>query len=85
MALALQWTPDAWEEYCEWQLDFTVHKCINALIKEILRDPFKGIGKPEPLKGRKDTWSSRITEKDRLVYIVEMEKIIIISCKNHYD
>lgn len=85
MALNLQWTAYAWDDYCEWQqIDQTVHKRINALIKNVLRDPFRGIGKPEPLKGRKDTWSRRITEKDRLVYIVEADKVIIITCKNHY-
>lgn len=77
---------DAWEEYLYWQMeDRRILKRINALLKEIQRSPFEGTGKPEPLKGEyKRAWSRRINEKDRLVYEVMEEAILIIQCKGHY-
>ncbi|HIP17746.1 MAG TPA: Txe/YoeB family addiction module toxin [Sulfurovum sp.] len=58
---------------------------IQRLIKETIRDPFSGIGKPEPLKNNlKGYWSKRITDEHRLVYKVENDQLIIISCKFHY-
>lgn len=72
--------------YLEWQTnDRQTLKKINALLKEILRDPFQGSGKPEPLKGNlSQCWSRRINEKDRLVYIVAEDEIQVIQCKGHY-
>ena len=59
---------------------------INDLIKNILRNPFSGIGKPEQLKSAlSGYWSRRITKEHRLVYKVLEDEIIIISCKYHYD
>lgn len=77
---------DAWEEYLHWQSqDKKTLRKINNLIKDIQREPFTGEGKPEPLKGNfNGEWSRRINEKDRLVYIVNSENIIIIQCKGHY-
>ncbi len=58
---------------------------IVNLIKEVLRDPFKGIGKPEPLKHElKGCWSRRIDQEHRLVYEVTEEKIRILACRYHY-
>ena len=75
---------DAWEEYLYWQAqDKKTLKKINSLLKSIQREPFIGEGKPEPLKG--GNWSRRINDKDRLVYEVVDENIIIIQCKGHYD
>lgn len=82
----LTWTPHAWEEYIDWQsFDKKIVKRINDLIKECLRTPFEGKGKPEPLKGDlSGYWSRRITEEHRLVYAVSNTEISIIQCKNHY-
>lgn len=77
---------DAWEEYLYWQTqDKKTLKKINSLLRDIQRELFKGEGKPEPLKDSLEgEWSRRINSKDRLVYIVSNENIIIIQCKGHY-
>ncbi|MDE6419509.1 MAG: Txe/YoeB family addiction module toxin [Lachnospiraceae bacterium] len=78
---------DAWEEYLYWQgQDKKTLKKINSLLKAIQREPFIGAGKPEPLKDSTNgEWSRRINEKDRLVYRVSREGIIVTQCKGHYD
>lgn len=83
----IQWDADAWEEYCDWQqVDRSIIKRINQLIKDITRNPFDGIGKPEALRGNlSGFWSRRITDEHRMVYAVEENTVIIISCKGHYD
>ncbi len=70
MGRGVQWYGDAWDEYCEWQrTDKAVTKRINALIRDARRDPYDGIGKPEPLKySLSGAWSRRINEEDRLTY-----------------
>lgn len=77
----------SWEEFNSWhQSDKKVFSKIQRLIKETIRDPFGGIGKPEPLKDNLNGyWSKRITDEHRLVYKVEKNQLIIISCKYHYD
>ena len=82
----IQWGFEAWEEYLYWQAqDKKMLKRINQLIKDIKRNPFEGIGKPEPLKENlTGFWSRRIDEEHRIVYAVEEEIVIIISCKGHY-
>lgn len=82
----IQWDYDAWEDYCEWQqTDKSIVKRINLLIKDIRRDPFEGIGKPEPLKGNLNGfWSRRIDAEHRIVYAVEETAVIIVACKGHY-
>ena len=82
----LNFTPSAWEDYQWWQSkDKKTLKRINSLIKEILRDPFQGIGKPEPLKENlSGYWSRRITGEHRIVYKVDNDNITIIQCRNHY-
>ncbi|WP_276874260.1 Txe/YoeB family addiction module toxin [Dialister micraerophilus] len=87
MKRSLQWDIDAWKNYLFWQKeDKSILKRINQLIKEILRHPFIGTGKPEPLKGNlKGLWSRRINHEHRLVYIVEETVIIIVDCKGHYN
>lgn len=76
-----------WNQYIEWQTqDKKTLKKINALLKDIQRNPFDGEGKPEPLKGDKTgDWSRRINEKDRLVYKIDGEFIIVKQCKGHYN
>lgn len=80
-------TDEAWDDYMYWHSqDKKTLKRINALIKDIDRNPFDGIGKPEPLKYQlQGLWSRRIDEVNRLVYKIENNEICIISCRYHYD
>ena len=77
----------AWEDYLHWQsLDRKVLGRINSLIKECMRHPFSGIGKPEPLKGDlAGYWSRRITDEHRLVYKVTEEGLLVAQCRHHYE
>lgn len=83
----LFWHPSAWEDYLYWsETDKKLLKKINDLIKAIDRDPFNGIGKPEPLlHGLKGYWSRRIDCEHRLVYSVNQEILTILSCRHHYE
>lgn len=76
-----------WEDYNFWaENDIEILKRINALIKDIKRSPFKGIGKPEPLKQNyKGFWSRRITIEHRLIYCIDSNEIVILKCRFHYD
>jgi toxin YoeB len=80
-------TPTAWDDYVYWQgQDKKTLKRINTVIKDCQREPFEGIGKPEPLLGDlSGFWSRRIDEKNRLVYEVTDTEINIISCRYHYQ
>ncbi len=80
-------TTNSWEDYVFWQTtDKKMLKKINSLIKDIAREPFEGIGNPEPLKyDLSGYWSRRIDREHRLVYQVEDESILIYSCRYHYD
>lgn len=82
----IEWDSDAWEDYIYWQsIDKKIVKKINQLIKDIVRHPYTGIGKPEPLKENlSGMWSRRITDEHRIVYVVEDERIIIFECRLHY-
>lgn len=82
----LTFTDEAWESYVHWQTqDKKTLKRINDLIQAAKRDPFAGLGKPEPLKhSLSGCWSRRIDETNRLVYEVQDENLIIISCRYHY-
>ena len=82
----LAWTDRAWEEYIYWQTqDRKTLKRINNLIKDVKRDSFTGIGKPEPLReSLSGFWSRRIDDTNRLVYAVDDVYITIISCRKHY-
>lgn len=82
----IKFTEKAFSEYMDWQRDRQTMKRINLLIRDIVRTPFDGIGKPEPLKyGEPGRWSRRINEADRLVYCVRDDEIVILQCKGHYD
>ena len=85
-SVAVSWTDNAWEEYLSWQAeDKDILTAINGLIKECRRDPFKGTGKPEPLKGDlTGFWSRRITREHRLVYLPEDGAIYVVACRYHY-
>ncbi|HVI45823.1 MAG TPA: Txe/YoeB family addiction module toxin [Chitinophaga sp.] len=85
--MELVWQTNAWEDYLYWQTqDKKILFRINDLIKDTLRSPFKGIGKPEPLKGNlAGFWSRRINDEHRLVYTVKEKRLHIIQCRFHYD
>lgn len=76
----------AWNDYLYWQNnDKQILKKINQLIKDIKRDPFDGVGKPEPLKHELSGFlSRRITDEHRLVYQVDKSGLSIASCRYHY-
>ena len=84
---AIIWHVNAWQDYLYWQENDKKILCkINNLVKAISRDPFTGIGKPEPLKyALDDCWSRRINQEHRLVYkIVDHESLYILQCRYHY-
>jgi toxin YoeB len=76
----------AFQEFTEWaSIDKKIHAKIIEIINDVLRTPFTGLGKPEPLKHElQGYWSRRITNEHRLVYKVTDEEVLIISCKSHY-
>ncbi|WP_339057891.1 Txe/YoeB family addiction module toxin [Candidatus Regiella endosymbiont of Tuberolachnus salignus] len=85
--MKITFSSHSWEDYLYWQqTDKKILKRINELIKEIQRTPFKGKGKPEPLKHNlSGCWSRRMTEEHRLVYEMNDDNILIVSCRYHYD
>lgn len=85
--MKLLWSLHAWQDYLYWQTnDKKLLKRINQLIKDIMRDPFNGIGDPEPLKyNLSGYWSRRIDRKHRLVYKVDDSTITIAQCRYHYS
>ncbi len=85
--MRLLWDERAWEDYLYWQKqDKKTLKRINLLIKDIQRDTFNGIGKPEPLlENRSGWWSRRIDDANRIVYKEADVAIIIASCRGHYE
>jgi toxin YoeB len=88
--MKLAWASEAWTDYERWRsVDPKVHDRINALIEDIAKSPFKGIGKPEPLKyDLSGWWSRRITGEHRLVYRVKGKgkdrRLEILSCRYHH-
>lgn len=82
----LTWTLAAWEDYQYWQTqDKKTLKRINLLIKDSMRAPFDGIGKPESLRENlSGFWSRRIDDTNRLVYVVHGIDLVIIACRYHY-
>ena len=84
--MILSWAETAWEDYLYWQaVDKKILKRINTLIKDIQRQPFTGIGDPEPLKHNwSGCWSRRIDRTHRLVYKVADDMIIVAQCRYHY-
>ncbi len=84
----LAWGPQAWEDYLYWQkTDKKTVKRINALIRDALRSPFDGMGKPEPLRfALTGYWSRRIDQEHRLVYCFDgnTDTLLVIQCRYHY-
>ena len=84
--MRLVFSENAWGDYLHWQkADRKILKRINYLIQEILRSPYEGIGKPEPLEyDLTGYWSRRIDSEHRLVYKVESDAVLIAQCRYHY-
>jgi len=84
--MKLIWSEQSWEDYLYWQQnDKKVLKRINSLIKDIKREPFKGIGEPEPLKHSwSGYWSRRINLEHRIIYKALADSILIAQCRYHY-
>jgi toxin YoeB len=84
------WSTKAWEDYEAWiDQDLDIVRKINALIRDVRRDPFRGLGKPEPLRGSlQGWWSRRITGEHRLVYRVagtgDDKRLEVVQCRYHY-
>lgn len=80
------WQDEAWEDYLHWQTqDKKTLQKINRLIKDIERNGYAGIGKPEPLKGDlAGFWSVRIDAKNRIVFRISEEQLEIWQCGSHY-
>jgi toxin YoeB len=85
--MKLIFVDESWEDYLFWQkTDKTKLKKINELIKDIKRNPFEGLGKPEPLKFKySGFWSRRIDDEHRLIYQIKEDEIHIVKCRFHYD
>ena len=81
------WSDRAWDDYLYWQIqDKRMLKRINQLIKDIERNAYEGIGRPEPLKYEfQGLWSRRIDDVHRLVYHIHHDTIEIVSCRTHYQ
>ena len=84
--MVLKFTDDAWKDCTYWQgQDKKTLKRINQIIKDIQRDPFKGIGKPEPLKyDFQGAWSRRIDAEKRIIYMVDDESGAFLSLRDHH-
>ncbi|MBB6346361.1 toxin YoeB [Nonomuraea muscovyensis] len=85
--MKIAFTSQGWEDYIHWQTaDRQLLKRINRLIEDALRDPYAGIGKPEPLKyALAGAWSRRITDEHRLVYLVANDEIVILQARYRYE
>ncbi len=85
--MILSWAESAWDDYLYWQrTDKKTLKRINLLVKDIKRQPFEGVGSPEPLKHNwSGYWSRRIDRAHRLVYKVTEQTIIVVQCRYHYS
>ena len=85
--MKISFVDESWEDYLYWQkVDKKLLKRINNLIKEISRNPYDGIGKPEPLKHKyRGFWSRRIDDEHRLIYRVVEDEVWIVKCRFHYE
>ena len=80
------WHDSAWDDYLYWlEQDKKILHKINNLVRDIERNPFEGLGKPEPLKGEySGLWSRRIDEKNRILYFIRDGMLEIVQCRGHY-
>ena len=86
-SIPIAFTNHGWDDYLYWQEHDTAKlAAINDLLRDCKRDPFQGLGKPEPLKGSlAGFWSRRIDREHRLVYAVKDGTIVVLQCRFHYD
>ncbi len=86
MPRSLTFHEHAWDDYRYWQdTDRTKTKRINALLRDVLRHPFEGLGKPEPLRGDlAGFWSRRIDAEHRLVYSVTSDAVVVVQARYRY-
>ncbi len=84
--MPIKFSDIAWEDYLYWQArDKKTLRRINELLRAIQREPFAGIGKPEPLKHQlAGFWSRRIDDTHRLVYAIERGTVLVAACRDHY-
>lgn len=84
--MRLVFTPHGWQDYQHWvQTDRATLKRLNRLIEDALRDPYAGIGKPEQLRhALAGSWSRRITEEHRIVYLVDGDDLVVLQARYHY-
>ncbi|WAH58795.1 Txe/YoeB family addiction module toxin [Pseudomonas silvicola] len=85
--VSISFTAHGWDDYQHWcENDPGKRQAIDKLLANIMRTPFEGIGRPEPLKGDlTGYWSRRIDKEHRLVYFYEEDTLTIIACRYHYD
>ena len=85
--MGMMWEDRAWEDYLYWQMqDKKTLKRINMLLQDIKRNPFEGLGKPEPLKHNlQGLWSRMIDDENRIVYYEKNKVTYIVACRGHYD
>ncbi len=85
--MLIRFHPRGWEDYLHWQqTDKTMLRKVSSLIEAIRREPFSGLGKPEPLRhDLRGYWSRRITDEHRLVYFVAGDTVDILQCRYHYE
>ncbi|HLN17885.1 MAG TPA: Txe/YoeB family addiction module toxin [Acidimicrobiales bacterium] len=85
--MRLVFTPHGWADHLYWQKsDRAMLKRLNRLLGDALRDPFVGIGKPEPLRHvLNGCWSRRIDEEHRLVHLVDADDLVILQARYHYE
>ncbi len=83
----ISWYASAWSEYLYWQdQDRKTLKRINRLLKDIQRNPYEGLGNPEPLKDYlSGWWSRRIDDYNRIIYKIDGDTCRILQCRGHYD
>lgn len=84
--MRISFTPQAWEDYQYWiEADRKMVRRLNRLIEDVIRHPFMGLGKPEPLRHElAGHWSRRLTDEHRLVYRVEDDVLLVVQCRYHY-
>lgn len=85
--MRLVFTPNGWADYTSWlTVDRRMIPRINKLLDDVVRHPFEGLGKPEPLRhALAGAWSRRITGEHRLVYLVDGDDVVVLQARYHYE
>ena len=83
--MKLVFSDGAWDDYLYWQHDRKMVDRINRLVQDVMREPFSGVGKPEPLKhALAGWWSRRITDEHRMVYRTEGDALLLAQLRYRY-